>query len=108
MKLLLEELLKEFKVKTEEELYKAKSDTEKPQYKAFGSGKKPKRITMTVDQARKAADAIGVEFFPGFEGRVLRYTITDQTADRFGDVVLSKGMDSVNYEKKSSNSFCTQ
>jgi len=95
----LQELLDEFKVKSEEELIAIKSDTEKPQYRSFGSGKKPKRVTMSVEQAKKAADGIGVEYFAGFEGRVLKYTITDQTPDRFEDVVLAKGMDSKNYEK---------
>jgi hypothetical protein len=60
---------------------------------------KVKRIQMTPDECRALCDGIKLEYLDGYEGRVLQYVITDETVDRYGDIVRASGGDFSNYRK---------
>lgn len=61
-----------------------------PQSKIFAA-KKPSLVSMTADECRKLCDKIGVVYSPGYEQRVLQYVVTNETKDRYGDVVRANG-----------------
>ncbi len=91
----LEKLLKEFAVKTVEEMYQ-KKETEK-QVKAFSN--KPKRVQVSIDDCKKLCKDAGLEYLDGYESRVVEHVISDETADRYGDIVRAAGADLKNYKK---------
>jgi HK97 family phage prohead protease len=59
----------------------------------------PKPTAMTPDECRKACKKAGLEYLPGYESRVLRYVITNESQDRYGDVVRVAGAKIDNYMK---------
>lgn len=61
--------------------------------------RKPKRVQMDAATCKKLCKSAGVEYREGYEERVLEYTITDETVDRYGDIVRAKGVDMMNYKK---------
>ena len=93
---LLKELLKEFGVNTETELFQ-KKETEL-QVKAYSTNK-PKRVQMTIDECRKLCKDAGLEYLDGYESRVVEHVISDETSDRYGDIVRAAGCDMKNYKK---------
>jgi hypothetical protein len=66
--------------------------------RAVGSNK-PSKVSMDQNACKQLCDAAGVEYLPGYEGRVLQYTITDETVDRYGDIVKADGGLFDNYKK---------
>lgn len=95
---LLTELFKLFKVDNEKDLIEARTKAGVAQTKLFAS-KKPETVKLSEASAKQLTEQAGVEFLPGYESRVLDYKITDETADRYGDIVRVKGVDLVNYRK---------
>lgn len=55
------------------------------------------RVEMTSLECEKACKKIGIEYLPGYESRVLRYTMSDETVDRYGDIVRASGVDAKNF-----------
>lgn len=55
------------------------------------AGKGPTKVPMAADECRKMCEKIGKEYLPGYESRVLSYMTTNETADRYGDVVRATG-----------------
>lgn len=66
--------------------------------KAYGTSR-PSPVTMTPDTCKAYCDMVGVTYLDGYEGRVLQYTITDETVDRYGDIVRAAGLDVTGYQK---------
>jgi len=54
---------------------------------------KPNRVELTADECRKLCKKVGLDYVGGYETRVIEYTITDETADRYGDIVRAAGVD---------------
>ena len=80
-----------------EEIIKNKSIGK--QTKAF-SPRKPKRVEMTADECRALCKAVGLDYLEGYEARVIEHVITDETVDRYGDIVRAAGVDfKTNYKK---------
>ena len=91
------EILKNlFGVDEVEDIIKLKSE---PVTRARPLTPKVKRVQMTEDECRDLCHGISLEYLEGYEGRVLEYTITDETVDRYGDVVKAIGGDFANYRK---------
>ena len=63
------------------------------------SAPKVSRVNMDEAMCRKLCEKIGLEYMSGYEGRVLQYRLTDETVDRYGDIVVAKGGDFTNYMK---------
>lgn len=72
--------------------------SEGPQTRAVPASK-PVKVPMTPEECRKLCTAAGVEYYPGYEARVLQYTMSDETVDRYGDIVVANGCDMANYKK---------
>lgn len=51
----------------------------------------PSRVSMNPDECKKLCAKIGKEYLPGYESRVLSYQTTNETPDRYGDVVRAAG-----------------
>ena len=63
------------------------------------AAKKPERVPLTANQAQSLCAKAGVNYLDGYENRVLEYTITNETTDRYGDIVRAKGVGLNNYRK---------
>lgn len=79
-----------------EEIFK-KKETEQ-QTRSF-SPRKPKRVELSVAECKKLCIAVGLDYLAGYEGRVVEHVITDETTDRYGDIVRAKGAVIENYKK---------
>lgn len=95
MDIQLDELLKNYNVATEKELIELKSTSK--QNKIFSN--KPDQIKLTEDECEKLCEAIGLQYLPGYENRVLQYIITQEATDRHGDIVRVNGAMLDNYKK---------
>lgn len=60
---------------------------------------KPKvtKVRLKPDECKALCKGIGLEYLEGYEERVLQYCLTDETVDRYGDVVKAAGCDMKNY-----------
>lgn len=76
----------------------AKMKADRQKGRDFG-GTAPETITMTADECKAACDRIGKEYLPGYEGRILRYTVATEAKDRYGDIVRVAGCKLDNYNK---------
>lgn len=82
---------------TQMEVLKIKT-TEK-QVRAFAGGNEGE-VAMTEEECRKLCKKLNdFEFLSGYENRVRRYKITDETVDRYGDIVRAKGLSLANFNK---------
>ncbi len=63
------------------------------------AGKVPSSVTIDVPTCQSLCKDAGIEYLEGYEGRVLEYTITNETVDRYGDIVRCAGGDVNNYKK---------
>lgn len=54
---------------------------------------------LTAEETRKLCKAIGLEYLAGYEGRVVQFKFTDGTVDRYGDMIVAKGVDLTNYKQ---------
>lgn len=76
-----------------------KNKTTGKQTKAF-SPRKPKLVEMTANECKILCKAAGLDYLAGYEGRVVEHVITDETVDRYGDIVRAAGVDfKTNYKK---------
>jgi len=78
-----------------EEIKKAKTSQPQKREASFI----PTSVTMTVDECKSVCKDIGVEYKEGYESRVLRYTCSDESVDRMGDVIKQDGWNLENYQK---------
>lgn len=53
--------------------------------------KAPAVVTMTADECKSILEGRDVEYLPGYEGRVLQYTVTDESQDSYGDIIRAQG-----------------
>jgi phage head maturation protease len=90
----LQMLLDKFGAKDEGELL-AKKQADKQQ-KVFAL-KKPTPIALTAEQCQKMCEKNGLSYLPGYEHRVLQYIVTNETCDRYGDIVRAAGGNFTNY-----------
>lgn len=72
--------------------------TKEKQIRAFSSGTEG-IIGLTEEECRKLCKRIGIEYLSGYENRIRQYTITDETCDRYGDIVRAKGAVLDNFSK---------
>lgn len=86
----------------------AKYGTTKPEeivsLKSGGSQSKlvPSRshvVRLTPEECKAKCDAAGIEYLEGYENRVIRYTLSDETVDRDGDIMIQAGADLENFRK---------
>jgi phage head maturation protease len=61
--------------------------------------KKPRKVEMTAGECKKLCRKIGLEFMDGFEQRVVRKRLSDESVDRDGDIVVANGIDTKNFER---------
>ena len=54
---------------------------------------------MTVDECKSMCKTAGIEYKSGYEERVLRYTCSDDSVDRMGDVIKQDGWELDNFKK---------
>jgi len=57
----------------------------------------PKNISITKEEVKALAKKIGYVYQEGDENRVFQLTFTDETVDRYGDIVRAEGGDFKNY-----------
>jgi len=57
------------------------------------------QVKMSAEECRTLCRKAGVKYLDGYEDRVFVYTITDETVDRYGDIIRAKGGDFKNYKR---------
>ncbi len=92
----MENLLELFGTDDVEKIVSNKSSEK--QTRAF-SASKPKRVELSVAECKRLCKSVGLEYLDGYEGRVVEHVITDETKDRYGDIVRAKGADVNNFKK---------
>jgi len=93
----LKNLLDIFKATDESSLFKTKSEGKQTRYTMTGT--KPKLVEMTAEQCKKLCEKAGIEYLDGYEYRIFEGLTTDETPDRYGDIVRYTGADFKNYLK---------
>lgn len=87
-----------FGAATTEEILKQKSDSK--QIRATAGGKDNQDSKITEEECRAYCKATNnLEYLSGYENRVRQYTITDESVDRYGDIVRASGVSLANYLK---------
>jgi len=76
----------------------AKKTTEK-QYRAFAGGTNDEEPMSPEECAKLCKATNNLEYLSGYENRIKVYTITDESCDRYGDIVRAKGCKPDNYKK---------
>lgn len=66
--------------------------------KEYGGKGAPKLVTLTADDCRVLCSGAGIAYETGYEDRVIEYTLSDESVDRDGDVILQDGCDLENYK----------
>lgn len=56
-------------------------------------------ISLKPAECRGMCEAIGTEYLEGYEERVLEYTLSDESIDRDGDIMIQAGADLSNFMK---------
>lgn len=80
-----------------DEILQAKSSEK--QIRAYASGN-PVDTPMTAEECKRLCKRCNdLEYHSGYENRVKTYTITDETVDRYGDIVRAKGVLLDNFRK---------
>lgn len=59
-----------------------------------------KAVFVTADECKDLCSAVGLVYHEGLEKRIVAHTITDESTDRSGDVVVAKGVDTSNFYPK--------
>lgn len=98
MTLSKEQILKETGYSSIEQYMQDKTDTTKKVNKLF-VGKKPGMVEMSADECKKMCEKANIEYLSGYESRVLSMTTTNESPDRYGDIVVAKGAKLDNYKK---------
>ena len=88
----MKEMFAAYGVSNEADLIKAKTDLTKRQSRVFVD-KKPALVNMTADECKKACEKQGIEYLSGYESRVLKYKVSNEAKDSYGDKVRAKGAD---------------
>jgi len=60
----------------------------------------PKRINLSAVDCKALCGLCGLEYLDGYETRVLEYIISNETPDRYGDIVRASGIDLSNYKRE--------
>jgi hypothetical protein len=90
-------LLAKYGTDDEAEIIKLKSAL--PQVKTVPLTAKSAQVAMKADACKAACEAAGIEYLEGYEERVIEYTLSDETVDRDGDIIVQAGIDLSNYVK---------
>jgi len=59
----------------------------------------PSSVKLSPDECRNLCKARGIDYQPGYEERVLSYTCSDESVDRYGDIIRQEGWDLKNFQK---------
>jgi len=79
-----------------QKVFVAKCNPKDVQRRAFNGG--AGSVTLTADECKKLCKACnGFEYLDGYEHRVIQYRVSDETVDRYGDIVRAKGATLGNY-----------
>lgn len=81
----------------ETEIIKLKSSL--PQIKTVPVQEKSAMVPMKAEECKAACDSIGIEYLEGYEDRVVRYVLSDESIDRDGDIMIQAGADLANFMK---------
>jgi hypothetical protein len=73
--------------------------TVKQTNRSFGAVGVKGRVEMSADECKALCESAGKEYLSGYENRVMRYVITSETQDRYGDIVRVAGIKLDNYRK---------
>lgn len=73
--------------------------TSGPQHRDFSDVAGPAIVTMSMEDCQSACKAIGVEYKKGYEQRILKYTCSDSSVDRMGDVIKQEGWKLESFKK---------
>jgi hypothetical protein len=57
------------------------------------------KVKLDEETCRKLCRAAGIEYRDGYENRVVERVFTDETVDRYGDIVKADGVDFENFKK---------
>lgn len=85
------EFIKSSYGKSVAEILKSKSDG--PHEREAVQKASPKLVTITPDECKKLCKTAGVEYEEGYEKRVLSYICSDESVDRYGDIIRQDGWD---------------
>jgi hypothetical protein len=69
------------------------------QHRDFSDKAGPVMVQMTADECKSQCKEAGVEYKKGYESRVLRYTCSDDSVDRMGDVIKQDGWNLESFKK---------
>lgn len=69
-----------------------------PVIKALPTG--PRAVKLSAGDCQALCKLIGLTYLKGYESRVLEYTITNETPDRYGDIVRAAGVDLTNFKRE--------
>lgn len=87
-----------YKGMTREQVIRSK--TTDPQRRSFLSNARGGKVELTSEQCQELCKLCNnLAYFPGAEARIRQYRITDETVDRYGDIVRAQGITFVNYRK---------
>ena len=90
-------LLAKYGTHDEAEIIRLKSAL--PQVKTVPLAYKSAQVAMKADECKRLCEAAGIECLEGYENRVIEYTLSDETVDRDGDIIVQAGIDLSNYVK---------
>lgn len=88
-----EALIKLYGIDDIEKIFEKKTSGRQTKVLGCKPGKKPKRVKLTVEKCRKLCEDVGLDYLEGYESRVIEHTITNETKDRYGDIVKADGVD---------------
>ena len=75
------------------------SKTNNEQFKEFDTSLPLRMVQMTAEECKALCDAIGLQYVPGYENRVIERVTSTETPDRMGDIVRAAGIDNKAYRK---------
>ncbi len=65
-----------------------------------------KLVKISAEECKALCKTVGLVYLEGYEQRVIEHVISDETADRCGDIMRAKGVDTTNYMKNAVILFC--
>lgn len=89
----------EFTIEQDEQI-KLREAGEQKERAGFSIGA-PKKIKMSPEKCQKLCEKVGLKYEEGYEKRIIEHIITDETKDRYGDIIRAKGVKFDNYKKNS-------
>lgn len=76
-----------------------KLKTSEPQVKTVPMTAKSFQVKLSAEECKAGCEAAGIEYLEGYEGRVIEYTLSDESVDRDGDIIIQAGIDLANFTK---------